>query len=740
MSLTGPATVSPIGGHEMHLLSMSGNEELGRLFQYDIELLSPDPSIALADVLAQNVTVTLDLLNGGFRHFNGYVSRFSFAGTTREQAVYRATLRPWLWFLTRTSDSRIYNQRSTPDVVKRVFRHYGQALFDGPLPGHAARDFIVQYRETDFNFVSRLMEEEGIYYYFRHALGKHTLVFADSLGAHDKYPGLGVPYLPPTDSGRHQGDHLDSWRVSQEIQPAAYVMKEYDFKRPRADLRAVANPPADAKKARHLMGEFYDYPGGYPERTDGETLGGIHLDELGTNYETVETTGTPRALGVGQTFRVTDLPRLDQNREYLVVRAHYELRNPDIDSSGTTDAAEVFQGAFRLMDSTSPFRPARHTPRPIVQGPQTAIVVGDKKAHPDASEIVTDEHARVRVRFFWERLGGERTDDPDDEEKRNEDMTTWVRVSQVWAGSQWGAIHIPRVGQEVIVDFLEGDPDRPIVTGRIYNGDNMPPYTLPQNKTQSGIKSRSTTGGGPSNFNEIRFEDKKGGEELHVQAERDHSTLVKRNQSLSVGADRSVSVGGNETISVTGTRSSTITKKETQTFNDARVMTVALTDEVTITGHATGTYKDGRTETVTNGDSLEVMGSNKTVTVHGEYNTTADTQFQVQQGPNSILVKDSITVHSTTEVKVTNDKCTVHLNGGLLCIDAADEIKLTCGGSTISLAKDGTITITGGKQVTTTGGGSGVDLVAAGATMSGTKATVSGTSTTEVTGGIVKIN
>ena len=203
------------------------------------------------------------------------------------------------------------------------------------------------------------------------------------------------------------------------------------------------------------------HPGGYPERTDGETLGGIHLDELGTNYETVETTGTPRALGVGQTFRVTDLPRLDQNREYLVVRAHYELRNPDIDSSGTTEAAEVFQGAFRLMDSTSPFRPARHTPRPIVQGPQTAIVVGDKKTQPDSSEIVTDEHARVRVRFFWERLGGERSDEPDDEEKRNEDMTTWVRVSQVWAGSQWGAIHIPRIGQEVIVDFLEGDPDRP---------------------------------------------------------------------------------------------------------------------------------------------------------------------------------------------------------------------------------------------------------------------------------------
>ncbi len=271
------------------------------------------------------------------------------------------------------------------------------------------------------------------------------------------------------------------------------------------------------------MGEYFDYPGGYLERTDGEALGGIHLDELGAHYETVETHGDD-----ARARRRADVPRdrraapgseprvPGRARALRAAQPRHQIRRPP-----TT--VEIFQGAFTLMDSTRQFRPARVTPRPIVQGPQTAIVVGDKKTQPDSSEIVTDEHARVRVRFFWERLGGERTDEPDDEEKRNEDMTTWVRVSQYWAGSQWGAIHIPRIGQEVIVDFLEGDPDRPIVTGRVYNGDNMPPYALPQNKTQSGIKSRSTPGGGPSNFNEIRFEDKKGGEELHVQAERDHS-------------------------------------------------------------------------------------------------------------------------------------------------------------------------------------------------------------------------
>jgi type VI secretion system secreted protein VgrG len=732
----GPVTVTPVGGHDMHLRAMTGSEELGRLFEYNLELLSEDYDISLADVLGQNVTVILEKTTG-FRYFNGYVSRFSFAGTSGGSAVYRATLHPWLWFLTRTADCRIFNQMAIPDIIKAVFGHYSQALFDGPLPGFNPRDYVVQYRETDFNFVSRLMEEEGIYYFFRHEAGKHTLVFADSNSAHDKYAGPAIPYLPPTKSGRQLGDHFDGFRVSQEIQPKGFVMKEYDYTKPRADLLAAVHP--EAKKPRTVMGDYFDYPGVYPDRKAGEALATVHLDELFSQYEVAEAQGTTRALGVGQTFKLTDVPRADQNREYTVVRAHYELRTHDTDS-GEDDDTEVYRASYALLDSGQQFRPARQTARPIVQGPQTAIVVGDKKTQPDATEVCTDEYARVRVRFFWERLGGERTTDKTDAEKKNEDLTCWVRVSQVWAGSQWGAIHIPRIGQEVIVDFLEGNPDHPIITGRVYNNDNMPPYALPQNKTQSGIKSRSMTGAGPHNFNEIRFEDKKGAEELHVQAERDHSTLVKRNQSISVGADRSLSVGGNETISVSGTRSTTITKKETQTFNDARVMTVAKTDDVEITGKHTGKYHAGRQETVEQGDTLEVMGSNKTVTVHGEYNTVADTQFQVDQGPNKLLIKDAVTIHSVGEIKITNDKCTIDLNGGVASIDAADEIKLTCGQASLSLKKDGTIEISGAQKVTANGGGSGVELAAAGATVSGVKVTISGTSMVAVTGGIVNIN
>lgn len=730
MSSIGPVTVSAIGGHEMHLRAMSGNEELGRLFEYSLELLSPDVNIKLTDVLGTAVTVTVHLRDGGFRYFNGYISRFAYAGVSGDSAIYRATVHPWLWFLTRTADCRIFNGQSVPDIIKRIFGYYTEAQFEGALPGFEPRDYVVQYRETDFNFISRLMEEEGIYYYFRHEETQHKLIFADAVGAHDTYALATVPFLASTNSGRHAIDHFDMWRVSQEVQPAGYSMKDYDFKEPRGDRLSSVQLKKDDDK-RTARGAFFDYPGNYPSRAAGDLLSRIRIDEISTQYELVETQGTTRALGVGQTFRMTDLTRVDQNREYLVVRAHYEIRTHDTDS-GHDEEEEIFRASYTLLDSTQQFRPTRQTPRPIVQGPQTAIVVGDKKTVDDKSEICTDKFGRVHLRFYWERLGPERPGKKDDADTKNEDLTCWVRVSQLWAGSQWGGIHIPRIGQEVVVDFLEGDPDKPLVTGRVYNNDNMPPYELPANKTQSGIKSRSAIGAGPSNFNEIRFEDKKGAEELHLQAERDQTTLVKRNQSITVNGDRSVSVGGNETISVSGTRTSTITKKETQTFNDAREMKVAKTDDIEITGAHTGKYHAGRTETVEKGDTLTVMDSDKTVTVHGVYNTVADKQFQVDQGSQKILLKDAVTI--------TNGSCTISFQKGVAKLDAADEITLTCGQSSLSLKKDGTIEIHGAQKVTTSGASAGTELSAAGATMSGMKVSVSGSTMTEITGAIVKIN
>jgi type VI secretion system secreted protein VgrG len=697
---------------------MSGEEAIGRVFHYNLSMLSDSPTLDLSALLGKTITIEVDLPESGTRYFNGYVTSFSMSSTNTRHFRYQAVIRPWLWLLSLGSNSRIFQKMTVPDIVKQIFRERGfsdfrEALFE---TNYRKWDYSVQYRETDLNYISRLLEQEGIYYFCEHVDGKHTVVLADSPSSHVATPGFEkVLYFPPGDTNGRDEDHLSDWSAGRQLRPGIYSSSDYDFTRPTASLTARLNRPMQQD---HSDFEVYDYPGEYVKSAEGEKHVQVRLDQHQNDFEMVRTSGTVRGLSPGALFKLQNNRREDQNVEHLIVSASYEITTNDYETGG--GATHDFEGSYTCVNSSRPYRAPAHTPKPKVDGPQTATVVGKK-----GEEIWTDEYGRVKVQFHWDREG-----------ERDENSSCWVRVSQVWAGTKWGSLHVPRIGQEVIVDFLEGDPDRPIVTGRVYNGDNMPPYLDPQaptaSATQSGIKSRSTPGGSPSNFNEIRFEDKKGKEELHVQAERDHSTLVKRNQSISVGADRSVSVGGNESISVTGTRTSTITKKETQTFKDDREMTVALTNTDEVTLLHTGKYHGGRTETVKKGDTLEVIGSNKVVTVHGEYNTVADSQFEVKQAGNQFLIKN--------EIILDNQKCKVDMKGGNTKITAADEIKLECGTASITLKKDGTIEISGSQKVKADGGGAGVELTAEGAKMSGAKASVSGTAMTEITGAMVKIN
>jgi type VI secretion system secreted protein VgrG len=491
-------------------------------------------------------------------------------------------------------------------------------------------------------------------------------------------------------------------------------LNDFNFETPKADLLTKRSAPNPHVKADF---EHYDYPGDYSKSKQGEEYARIRLEEINVHYEQAKGSGTARGLATGALFRPTDLPVDSDNREYLIAAASYIINGPDYESQGGGVEGDVFHCSFVAVDSKCPFRTERATPRPATSGPQTATVVGEA-----GEEIWTDKYGRVKVQFHWDREGA-----------NDENSSCWVRVAQVWAGAQWGAMHIPRIGQEVIVDFLEGDPDKPIITGRVYNADNMPPYDLPANKTQSGIKSRSSKGGHAQNFNEIRFEDLKGKEELHLQAEKDMSTLVKHNQSTTVNVDRSVSVGGNHTVSVTGTQTTTITKKETQTYNAEREMKVALTNLDEITGAHTGTYHAGRTETVEKGDTLTVVGSDKKTTVHGTYDITADTEYKLVQGTNSVDLKGN-------HITINNGKCEVHLEGPDATVMAKSSLTLKCGDASITLKNDGSIEINGKQKVNLNGGGSTVGLEQAGATMKGMKVGVTGESVTEITGALIKIN
>ncbi|MBI6895318.1 type VI secretion system tip protein VgrG [Pseudomonas putida] len=522
---------SPLGPDKLILAEMGGSEELGRLFDYELQLTSDDPAIDLNQLLGKPMSLSVQQSVGSSRHFHGIVARCSQSVDQGQFAAYRVTLRPWLWLLTRTSDCRIFQHLSAPQIIKQVFRDLGFSDFEDLLSrSYREREYCVQYRETSFDFVSRLMEEEGIYYFFRHEQERHVLVLADAYGAHQKAPGYEtVPYYPP-DGQHRERDHINDWHLAQEVQPGSLELNDYDFQRPsaRIDVRSAMPRP-------HQAGDYplYDYPGAYEQTQDGEHYARTRLESLQSLHERVELRGNARGLGSGHLFSLSNFSRQDQNREYLIVAARYYVHQERLESGGGSGAAQ-FESNLSCIDAQQSYRPVGSTLRPIVKGPQTAVVVG-----PSGEEIWTDQYGRVKVHFHWDR-----------HDQSNENSSCWIRVSQATAGKNWGSIQVPRIGQEVIVSFLEGDPDRPIITGRVYNAEQTVPYDLPGGATQSGMKSRSSKGGSPANFNEIRMEDKKGAEQLYMHAERNMDTVVEQSETLSVGINRTQTVGMLETITI----------------------------------------------------------------------------------------------------------------------------------------------------------------------------------------------
>jgi type VI secretion system secreted protein VgrG len=467
------AVASPLGQDVFLFRRMVAKERLGRLFEFNLELLSEQDEIKLSDVLGKTMTVRLDLDDTNVRYFHGHVSRFGHVGWTQRHAVYRATVRPWLWFLTRTADCRIFQDMTVPDIIKQVFRDQGFSDFDEALSrDYRTVGYCVQYRETTFNFVSRLMEQEGIYYFFRHESDKHTLILSDSYGSHEKQPGYEeIPFYPPDEEARRERDFISDWVVFNEIQPGTYSLEEFDFERPRAGLEVRSSTPRDHAAADF---EVYDYPGDYVETADGDTYARARIEEMQARYEQARGVGNARGLAVGSLFELVNHPRGDQNREYLLTSATHELEINPYDTVALA-SGPTYRCDFAAIDAKQPYRSQRITPKPVVQGPQTAIVVG-----PSGEEIWTDEYGRIKVQFHWDREG-----------KNDENSSCWMRVSQNWGGKKWGGMFMPHIGHEVIVEFLEGDPDRPIVTGRVYNAVNMPPEDLPPACTQSIIRDHA---------------------------------------------------------------------------------------------------------------------------------------------------------------------------------------------------------------------------------------------------------
>jgi len=604
-----PIRVSTVLGEDVLLFyQMHGTEKLGELFEYELELLSENTTIDPDKMLGENVTVGMSLPDGQWRYFNGYVARFGQHETLDGFAVYHATLRPWLWFLTRAANCRIFQNINVPEIVKQVFRDQGFSDFTEKLSGdYAAREYCVQYRETDFNFISRLLEEEGIYFYFTHENGKHHLVLADSPSAHDKFPGYEkIPYHPEqggTDKSRT--DHIHEWTFEREVQTGVHAQTDYDFKKPRANLlvqSSIKMPHA------HSGYERFDYPGRYVEVGNGENLVRSRIEDRRIRHEGFEGRCNARGLCVGSVFRLDGHRSQAQNRDYLVTSAKYRVKMDGYIASATQQSVDdVFQCSFIAIGSAHTFRPEYKAQKTFVHGPQTAIVVG-----PEGEEIHTDQYGRVKVQFHWDRYG-----------KNDENSSCWIRVAQPWAGKNWGMVALPRIGQEVVVDFLEGDPDRPLITGSVYNNNQMPPYILPSNKTQTGIKSRSSKGGQPAHFNEIRFEDKKGQEHIYFHAEKDLDMLVEHDRRewvqhdrhLRVNNDRIEEVRNDSSSKVDRDRTEATGRKLSQTIGEEH--TVKVGDAYHLTTGKSQYFQSGRHIVLESGQELTIRSSGGFIKIDG---------------------------------------------------------------------------------------------------------------------------
>nr|WP_288466233.1 type VI secretion system tip protein VgrG [uncultured Pseudomonas sp.] len=708
---------SPLGDNVLVMERLAGSESLGRLFHYELSLASENSSLKLNALLGKPMGLAVQLADGSDRYFHGIVARCSQTAHRGQFASYQVTLKPWLWLLSRTSDCRIFQSKTVPDIVKQVFRDLGFSDFEDALTrSYREWDYCVQYRETSFDFVSRLMEQEGIYYYFRHEQERHVLVLCDAYGAHVTAPGYGrVPFYPLDDQMRER-DHIHDWHLAHEVQPGSLALNDYDFQRPSARLEVRSSIAREHSNADYPL---YDYPGEYVQSKDGEQYARNRIEAIQAQYEQIRLKGNARGLGSGHLFSLTDYPRDDQNREYLIVDAEYTITQ-DLYESGRGSESFQFDSSLTCIDASQVFRPLPQTVQPIVQGPQTAMVVG-----PKGEEIWTDQYGRVKVHFYWDR-----------HDQSNENSSCWIRVSQNWAGKNWGSIQIPRIGQEVIVSFLEGDPDRPIITGRVYNAEQTVPYDLPANATQSGTKSRSSKGGTPANFNEIRMEDKKGEEQLFIHAEKNQDIEVENDETHWVGHDRTKTIDNDETVHVKHDRTETVDNNETITIGVDRTEKVGNNESITIGVNRTENV--GSNESISIGaNRTESVGSNETISIGANRTESVGSNETISIGANrteSVGNNERITIGADrTELVTANESVFIGANqttavggsesryvrgerntrigkddtlnvGKNFVLKAGDSITLQTGAASITMKKDGTIVIRG-KNISIDGSG-----------------------------------
>jgi type VI secretion system secreted protein VgrG len=664
-----PMRVDTALGTDVLLLEgFSGSESVSSPFAYTLDLLSEDASVDPTKVLRTPVCVTLVARSGSERSIHGVVRSFTQLGQSEELTSYRAEVVPWLWFLSLSTDCKVFQNLTVPEIVEEVFQGLGYSDFQFKLvKPYPKRLFCVQYRETHLNFVSRLLEEEGIFYFFEHSSGKHMLTLADDNSAVKPCPGQAVARLVAQAGPWQEEDVVTQCECEDAVYTGKVTLRDYDPQQPMLQLESAVSGREPE--------EWYHFPGRYTTLDEGDRYARLQLEAEEALQRVVRGAGSCRSFQTGYRFDLKEHYRKDANQTYMMLELRHSGRAGDYRS--WESAAFDYRNDFVCIPHSIPYRPLRITPKPRIWGTQTALVVGAK-----GEEIWTDKYGRVKVQFYWDRLG-----------RKDENSSCWVRVSQPWAGKAWGSLAVPRIGQEVIVEFLEGDPDLPIITGRVYNADQTPPFEPGNGGVVSGLKSNTHKGKG---YNEMSMDDTAGKEKITIHGQYDMGTRVEHdktesignNETIDIGADRTETVGGNETLSVAMDRTRTVSKNETVTVTLTRTHSVGINEAITV------------------GAAQEVsVGAMRTLTVGANQTTSIGVNHSEEVGSNhteKIGSNHKATIGANRDVGVgTADKLSV---GKTLAIEVGDQITIKTGKSSITMKKDGTIVIQG-KDISIRGSG-----------------------------------
>lgn len=699
---------------ELRVLTLSGNEAISELFSFSLELAVEDDEMDFSAVVGANATLSLHYPDSQ-RDIGGIVCRLEQRASTTPHTPYYIEFVPKVWLLTQRYDCRIFQEMSAPDIIGEVFKRAGlsDAVSFSLSGSYPKRTYCVQYRETDWNFVSRLMEEEGIFYFFKSTDSGTKLVIANTPQHHPDIDGeVAIPFRPPTGMVEVK-EWIYEFRYSQRVRSGKVTLQDYNFTTPALDLKRD-------KTASESMGgnpklEIYDYPGIYEVDQEGLRLASVRMQSVLARAKELVGQSVCRRLAPGYKFELQDAPQPAFNGTYVITRVQHDGQQPlgEHEEGGRYS----YNNTFRAIPLAVPFRPIRVTPKPVVEGVQTAVVTG-----PSGEEIHTDKYGRVKVQFPWDREG-----------KKDDKTSCWIRVSQLWAGEGWGAMYIPRIGHEVIVDFIEGDPDRPIIIGRVYNAANMPPYGLDAEKTKSTIKSNSSKGGG--GFNEYRFEDKKGSEEIFQNAQKDltintnndKNQTTGHNETLKIGNDRSKNVGHDEKTEIGNDRTETVGKNETITIGTDRTESVGANEKIKIGSNRTEevganesiSVGGNRSEKVDGNEAVEIVGNrehkiggNDTLNVSGNQSEEVGGNTEIKIGGS---LEMSVGSGSTAEItgsmsQSISEKFNCSAKDSIV-ISSEKDIAIKCGKAEIVLKKDGTIFVTG-KDVKIDGSGK-LDIKAA---------------------------